>query len=106
MRVELGASITAGFEALVFKASDEIEEERKKRDQRLRDQQFYTRSLVESNIKNHKINDFMKTTDKTLEFVKSAADRPLAGTAADHPTQGVMERLSRPLASGNPYRCP
>src|SRR6202011_5413281 len=31
-------------------ARQEVEEERKKLDQRLRDQQFYTRSLIESNI--------------------------------------------------------
>jgi PAS domain-containing protein len=31
-------------------ARQQIEEERKKLDQRLRDQQFYTRSLIESNI--------------------------------------------------------
>jgi PAS domain S-box-containing protein len=38
-------------------ARQEVEEERKKLDQRLRDQQFYTRSLVESNI------DALMTTD-------------------------------------------
>src|SRR5678816_828698 len=38
-------------------ARKEIEEERKKLDQRLRDQQFYTRSLIESNI------DALMTTD-------------------------------------------
>jgi PAS domain S-box-containing protein len=38
-------------------ARKEIEEERKKLDQRLRDQQFYTRSLIESNI------DALITTD-------------------------------------------
>jgi len=38
-------------------ARHEIEEERKKLDQRLRDQQFYTRSLIESNI------DALMTTD-------------------------------------------
>ena len=105
LSVELGTSITPGFEALVFKASrgiediyeltyirkdgtrfpatvsvtalrdadgqiigylligtdntarKQIEEERKKLDQRLRDQQFYTRSLIESNI------DALMTTD-------------------------------------------
>jgi PAS domain S-box-containing protein len=98
LSAELNTPITPGFEALVFKASREIEdiyeltyirkdrsrfpavvsvtalrdaqnaiigylligtdntarkqveEERKKLDQRLRDQQFYTRSLIESNI--------------------------------------------------------
>ena len=98
LSVEFGATITPGFEALVFKASRGIEdiyeltkirkdgtrfpavlsvtalrdalgaiigylligtdntarklveEEQKKSDQRLRDQQFYTRSLIESNI--------------------------------------------------------
>src|SRR6204780_2206877 len=98
LSVELGTSITPGFEALVFKASRGIEDiyeltyirkdgsrfpaivsvtalrdaqsqiigylligtdnsarklveaEQKKLDQRLRDQQFYTRSLIESNI--------------------------------------------------------
>ena len=98
LSVELGTSITPGFEALVFKASrgiediyeltyirkdgsrfpavvsvtalrddqnaiigylligtdntarKQIEEERMKLDQRLRDQQYYTRSLIESNI--------------------------------------------------------
>ena len=102
---ELATQITPGFEALVFKASREIEdiyeltyirkdgtrfpavvsvtalrdatgviigylligtdntarklveEEQKKSDQRLRDQQFYTRSLIESNI------DALMTTD-------------------------------------------
>jgi PAS domain S-box-containing protein len=38
-------------------ARQQIEEERKKLDQRLRDQQFYTRSLIESNI------DAIMTTD-------------------------------------------
>jgi PAS domain S-box-containing protein len=105
LSVELGTSITPGFEALVFKASRGIEdiyeltyirkdgsrfpavvsvtalrdaqdviigylligtdntarklveEEKKKLDQRLRDQQFYTRSLIESNI------DAIMTTD-------------------------------------------
>jgi PAS domain S-box-containing protein len=38
-------------------ARKEVEEERKKLDQRLRDQQFYTRSLIESNI------DALMTTD-------------------------------------------
>jgi PAS domain S-box-containing protein len=38
-------------------ARQEVEEERKKLDQRLRDQQFYTRSLIESNI------DPLMTTD-------------------------------------------
>src|SRR5882757_7791842 len=98
LSIELGATITPGFEALVFKASRGIEDiyeltyirkdgsrfpavvsvtalrdvhgaiigylligtdntarklveaEQKKLDQRLRDQQFYTRSLIESNI--------------------------------------------------------
>src|SRR5687767_9672625 len=98
LSLELGESITPGFEALVFKASrgiediyeltyirkdesrfpavvsvtalrdaenviigylligtdntarQQVEEERKKLDQRLRDQHFYTRSLLESNI--------------------------------------------------------
>ncbi len=102
---EFGTTITPGFEALVFKASREIEDiyeltyirkdgtrfpavvsvtalrnaqdviigylligtdntarklveaEQKKLDQRLRDQQFYTRSLIESNI------DALMTTD-------------------------------------------
>ena len=105
LSVELGTSITPGFEALVFKASRGIEDiyeltyirkdgsrfgavvsvtalrdaqdviigylligtdntarqrveaEQKKLDQRLRDQQFYTRSLIESNI------DAIMTTD-------------------------------------------
>src|SRR3984957_14451668 len=105
LSLELGTSITPGFEALVFKASrgiediyeltyirkdgsrfpavvsvtalrgvdggiigylligtdntarKQVEEERKKLDQRLRDQQFYTRSLIESNI------DALMTTD-------------------------------------------
>src|SRR5258705_503302 len=105
LSVELGTPITAGFEALVFKAARGIEdiyeltyirkdgsrfpavvsvtalrdaqdviigylligtdntarklveEEQKKSDQRLRDQQFYTRSLIESNI------DAIMTTD-------------------------------------------
>jgi len=105
LSVELGTSITPGFEALVFKASRgiediyeltyirkdgsrfpavvsvtalrdaqnaiigylligtdntarmQVEEERKKLDQRLSDQQFYTRSLIESNI------DALMTTD-------------------------------------------
>jgi PAS domain S-box-containing protein len=38
-------------------ARQQVEEERKKLDQRLRDQQFYTRSLIESNI------DALMTTD-------------------------------------------
>ena len=38
-------------------ARKQVEEERKKLDQRLRDQQFYTRSLIESNI------DALMTTD-------------------------------------------
>jgi len=38
-------------------ARNQVEEERKKLDQRLRDQQFYTRSLIESNI------DALMTTD-------------------------------------------
>ena len=38
-------------------ARQEVEEERKKLDQGLRDQQFYTRSLIESNI------DALMTTD-------------------------------------------
>jgi PAS domain S-box-containing protein len=98
LSVELGTTITPGFEALVFKASrgiediyeltyirkdgsrfpavvsvtalrdaqdaiigylligtdnsarKQVEAEQKKLDQRLRDQQFYTRSLIESNI--------------------------------------------------------
>src|SRR5687768_16802618 len=105
LSVELGTSITPGFEALVFKASRGIEDiyeltyirkdgsrfpavvsvtalrdaqdaiigylligtdntarklveaEQQKLDQRLRDQQFYTRSLIESNI------DALMTTD-------------------------------------------
>jgi len=105
LSAELGAAITPGFEALVFKASRGIEdiyeltyirkdgtrfpavvsvtalrdpqgaiigylligtdntarklveEEQKASDQRLRDQQFYTRSLIESNI------DALMTTD-------------------------------------------
>src|SRR4051812_15166447 len=105
LSVELGADITPGFEALVFKASrgiediyeltyfrkdgsrfpavvsvtalrdaqgsiigylligtdntarKQIEDERVKLDQRLRDQHFYTRSLIESNI------DALITTD-------------------------------------------
>ena len=105
LSVELGTTITPGFEALVFKASrgiediyeltyirkdgsrfpavvsvtalrdeqggiigylligtdntarKQVEEEQKKLDQRLRDQQFYTRSLIESNI------DALMTTD-------------------------------------------
>src|SRR5665213_2293545 len=105
LSIELGAAITPGFEALVFKASRGIEDiyeltyirkdgsrfpavvsvtalrdaedtiigylligtdntarklveaEQKKLDQRLRDQQFYTRSLIESNI------DALMTTD-------------------------------------------
>src|SRR5260221_251401 len=105
LSVELGTTITPGFEALVFKASrgiediyeltyirkdgsrfpavvsvtalrdaqdviigylligtdntarKQVEEERMKLDQRLRDQHFYTRSLIESNI------DAMMTTD-------------------------------------------
>src|SRR3954469_16876510 len=105
LSVELGTSITPGFEALVFKASRGIEDiyeltyirkdgsrfpavvsvtalrdaqdaiigylligtdntarklveaEQEKLDQRLRDQQFYTRSLIESNI------DALMTTD-------------------------------------------
>src|SRR6188768_4014602 len=105
LSVELGAPITPGFEALVFKASrgiediyeltyirkdgsrfpavvsvtalrdaqdaiigylligtdntarKQVEDERMRLDQRLRDQQFYTRSLIESNI------DALMTTD-------------------------------------------
>ena len=105
LSVELGTTITPGFEALVFKASrgiediyeltyirkdgsrfpavvsvtalrdaqggiigylligtdntarKEVEAEQKRLDQRLRDQQFYTRSLIESNI------DAIMTTD-------------------------------------------
>src|SRR6195952_3848446 len=105
LSVELGTTITPGFEALVFKASrgiediyeltyirkdgsrfpavvsvtalrdaqdviigylligahntarQQVEEERRKLDQRLRDQHFYTRSLIESNI------DALMTTD-------------------------------------------
>src|SRR6187551_490109 len=105
LSIELGTSITPGFEALVFKASRGIEDiyeltyirkdgsrlpavvsvtalrdaqgtiigylligtdntarkrveaEQQKLDQRLRDQQFYTRSLIESNI------DALMTTD-------------------------------------------
>ena len=105
LSIELAATITPGFEALVFKASRGIEDiyeltyirkdgsrfpavvsvtalrdaqdaiigylligtdntarklveaEQKKLDQRLRDQQFYTRSLIESNI------DALMTTD-------------------------------------------
>src|SRR6187455_2981639 len=105
LSVELGTTITPGFEALVFKASRGIEDiyeltyirkdgtrfpavvsvtalrdaqdaiigylligtdntarklveaEQRKLDQRLRDQQFYTRSLIESNI------DALMTTD-------------------------------------------
>src|SRR3954470_18357755 len=105
LSVELGTTITPGFEALVFKASrgiediyeltyirkdgsrfpavvsvtalrdaqdciigylligtdntarQQVEEERAKLDQRLRDQHFYTRSLIESNI------DAIMTTD-------------------------------------------
>ena len=105
LSVELGTTITPGFEALVFKASrgiediyeltyirkdgsrfpavvsvtalrdaqdaiigylligtdntarKQVEEERGKLDQRLRDQHFYTRSLLESNI------DALMTTD-------------------------------------------
>src|ERR1700709_533296 len=105
LSLELGTTITPGFEALVFKASrgiediyeltyfrkdgsrfpavvsvtalrdaqdaiigylligtdntagQQVEEERRKLDQRLRDQHFYTRSLIESNI------DALMTTD-------------------------------------------
>jgi PAS domain S-box-containing protein len=105
LSIELGTSITPGFEALVFKASrgiediyeltyirkdgsrfpavvsvtalrddlggiigylligtdntarKQVEAEQKQLDQRLRDQQFYTRSLIESNI------DALMTTD-------------------------------------------
>ncbi|HZX84422.1 MAG TPA: PAS domain S-box protein [Reyranella sp.] len=105
LSIELGTTITPGFEALVFKASrgiediyeltyirkdgsrfpamvsvtalrdaqetiigylligtdntarKQVEAEQKKLDQRLRDQQFYTRSLIESNI------DALMTTD-------------------------------------------
>ena len=105
LSIELGTTITPGFEALVFKASrgiediyeltyirkdgsrfpavvsvtalrdapgavigylligtdntarQQVEDERQKLDQRLRDQHFYTRSLIESNI------DALMTTD-------------------------------------------
>ncbi len=105
LSIELGTTITPGFEALVFKAArgiediyeltyirkdgsrfpavvsvtalrdaqdviigylligtdntarKQVEAEQKKLDQRLRDQQFYTRSLIESNI------DALMTTD-------------------------------------------
>src|SRR6184192_2522623 len=105
LSLELGTTITPGFEALAFKASrgiediyeltyirkdgsrfpaivsvtalrddaggiigylligtdntarKQVEEEQKKLDQRLRDQQFYSRSLIESNI------DALMTTD-------------------------------------------
>src|SRR5687767_3810502 len=42
-------------------ARKQVEEEQKKLDQRLRDQQFYTRSLIESNI------DAIMTTDRSEE---------------------------------------
>ena len=43
-------------------ARKQVEEEQKKLDQRLRDQQFYTRSLIESNI------DALMTTDQARHY--------------------------------------
>src|SRR5213075_342501 len=52
-----------------------VEEERKKLDQRLRDQQFYTRSLIESNI------DALMTTDvnKQMEALTGCTRDELIG---------------------------
>jgi len=63
-------------------ARKQIEEEQKKLDQRLRDQQFYTRSLIESNI------DALMTTDpsgiisdvnKQMEFITGCTRDELIG---------------------------
>ena len=128
LSVELGTSITPGFEALVFKAARGIEdiyeltyirkdgsrfpavvsvtalrdaqdviigylligtdntarklveEEQKKSDQRLRDQQFYTRSLIESNI------DAIMTTDPSgiITDVNKQMEAP-TGCTRDEP---------------------
>jgi len=48
-------------------ARKQVEEEQKKLDQRLRDQQFYTRSLIESNI------DALMTTDPSASLQTSTS---------------------------------
>jgi diguanylate cyclase (GGDEF)-like protein/PAS domain S-box-containing protein len=64
-------------------ARKEIEQDRRKTDQRLRDQQFYTRSLIESNI------DALMTTDpygiltdvnKQMEILTGSTREELIGT--------------------------
>src|SRR3954453_7696411 len=154
LSVQLGTTITPGFEALVFKASrgiediyeltyirkdrsrfpavvsvtalrdaqetiigylligtdnterKQVEEERTKLDQRLRDQHFYTRSLIESNI------DALMTTDprgiitdvnKQTEALTGCTRDELIGapfrnyfTDADHAEAGI----NRVLAEG------
>ena len=49
-------------------ARKQVEEEQTKLDQRLRDQQFYTRSLIESNI------DALMTTDPSDHYGREQAD--------------------------------
>ena len=59
-------------------ARKQVEEERKKLDQRLRDQQFYTRSLIESNI------DALMTTDpQRHHHRRQPADEALTGCTRD-----------------------
>ena len=75
-------------------ARKQVEEERKKLDQRLRDQQFYTRSLIESNI------DALMTTDPSRHHHR----RQQADGGADrlHPRRAdrraVQELLHRSRA--------
>ena len=61
-------------------ARQQVEEERKKLDQRLRDQQFYTRSLIESNI------DALMTTDpKGIITDVNKQTESLTGCTRDEP---------------------
>jgi hypothetical protein len=81
-----------------------VEEERKKLDQRLRDQHFYTRSLIESNI------DALMTTDPgdgTLTVVSYNAttfhnrDRTLQGVFAAARDMTELRRFEQALRQKN-----
>ena len=72
-------------------ARKQVEEERRKLDQRLRDQHFYTRSLIESNI------DALMTTDPRgiitdVNKQTGGADRLHAGRADRRAVQELLHR--------------
>ena len=83
-------------------ARKQVEEERKKLDQRLRDQQFYTRSLIESNI------DALMTTDPPRHHHRrqqadGGADRVHARRADRRAVQELLHR-SGPGRGGHQAR--